>query len=495
MQEQTDKSSSVVSYPENRWIAMAVMLIASFMNLIDVTIVNVAIPSMQKNLGATSGGIEWVVAGYLLAFALALLPFGRLGDTLGQRRLFLIGVGAFTVASLACGLAPNIESLIAARIMQGLAGGMMTPQTLSIAQVIFPPHERGTAFALFGLSAGMAAVTGPVLGGLLIGADIFGLDWRPIFLVNIPVGLLAIAAGLHFIPAIPGERALGIDVGGILLAVLTLLLAIFPLIEGRELGWPLWCFVMMAMAIPAGSMFIAWQFRQARRERPQLLPVNILTNGNFMIGTLVSAVFFSGVPSFFFVLAIFLQIGFGLSPIESGITSLPFSTGVLLASIISGKFGRNFTRQRMVSGALMLLIAMTWLRLVTGTLTDSFSHWQFLAPLLLGGLGLGTAISPLFQTTLSRVTGRDAGSAAGGLQTFQQVGGATGVAVVGMMFFTRLTSATATGGDQHAAFVMALQHALIYGICSFGFVVVAAFLLPPVKMDDGSQQPVAATNR
>ena len=178
-----------------RWIALAVLLLASFMNLIDVTIVNVAIPSMQTNLGADPSQIEWVIAAYVLAFALGLLPFGRLGDIVGRTHMFLIGVAAFTVASAACGLAPSIEWLIAARVLQGLAGAMMTPQVLAIATVTFPPEERGQSFSLFGLSAGLAAVAGPIIGGLLIGANLGGLDWRPIFLVNVPVGILAIVLG------------------------------------------------------------------------------------------------------------------------------------------------------------------------------------------------------------------------------------------------------------------------------------------------------------
>ena len=186
-----------------RWPALATLLLAGFMNLIDVTIVNVALPRLQASLGATSTEIEWVVAAYVLAFALGLLPFGRLGDIIGRKRMFLIGISLFTLFSALCGLAPSIDMLIGARVLQGLAGAMMMPQVLAIAQVMFPPRERGFAFSLFGLSAGLASVAGPLAGGLLIGADLFGLDWRPIFLVNIPVGILAVIAGRALVPALP----------------------------------------------------------------------------------------------------------------------------------------------------------------------------------------------------------------------------------------------------------------------------------------------------
>src|SRR5688572_4750717 len=200
-----------------RWVAMFILLLASFMNLIDVTIVNVALPSLQQTLGATAEQIEWVIAAYVLAFALGLLPFGRLGDVVGRTRMFLIGVSLFTIASAFCGLAPSIEWLIVARVIQGLAGAIMTPQVLAIAQVTFPPEEKGRAFSYFGLSAGLAAVTGPILGGLLIGGDFFGLDWRPIFLVNIPIGILAVVAGWKLIPRTPGHPDLRNDYVGIVL--------------------------------------------------------------------------------------------------------------------------------------------------------------------------------------------------------------------------------------------------------------------------------------
>ena len=248
---------------------MAVLLIAGFMNLIDVTIVNVALPSLQAAFDATGSEIEWVVAAYILTFALCLLPAGRLGDIFGRRKLFLAGIVTFTLGSLACGVAGSIDALVASRVLQAVGGAMMVPQTLAIVPVLFAPHERGAPFALFGLTAGFATVTGPVLGGVLIGADLFGLGWRPIFLVNIPVGVLAVLAALRWVPGVGGTPGLGIDWVGVGLAALTLLLLVFPLIEGRQLGWPTWCFAMMACAVPAGFAFVAWQRRQAARATPR----------------------------------------------------------------------------------------------------------------------------------------------------------------------------------------------------------------------------------
>ncbi|KGF68271.1 MFS transporter [Hoeflea sp. BAL378] len=463
---------------ERRWIAMAVLLIAGFMNLIDVTIVNVALPSLQSGLGATSSQIEWVVAAYILAFAIGLLPLGRLGDMMGRRRIFLLGVGAFTLASTLCGLAPDINTLIAARLLQGIGGAMMTPQTLAIAQVIFPPKERAAAFALFGVTAGLAAVTGPLIGGLLINADLMGLTWRPIFLVNIPVGLFAILAGLKFIPVMDGNRDVGIDLGGIVLAALALLLVVFPLIEGRELGWPAWSFAMMVASVPAALLFARWQFRQASSGAPQLLPVSLMTNVGFMGGTLVTSLFFSAVPGFFLVLAVFLQTGYGLTPLQSGLTTVPFSLGVFISSMVSGKLGQRWQRQRIFIGSVMLSGAMLWLQMLVAGLGDALDTMLFLPPLLIAGLGLGAAVSPLFQLALAKVPDRDAGSASGGVQSFQQVGGALGVAITGHLFFTSLMGASGAALGK-TGYIAALDTALYYGIFAYGLTALAVFFLQP----------------
>ncbi|HZY67238.1 MAG TPA: MFS transporter, partial [Devosia sp.] len=304
-----------------RWIALVVLLIANFMNLMDVTIVNVALPSLRENLGADASEIEWVIAAYVLAFALGLLPFGRLGDIVGRTQMFLVGVAAFSIASAACGLAPSIEWLIGARVLQGLAGAMMTPQVLAIATVTFPPEERGQSFSLFGLSAGLAAVAGPIVGGLLIGANVWGLDWRPIFLVNVPVGILAVVLGWFIIPRPPGHAELRNDYVGIMLFGASIVALVFPIIEGRAYGWPAWAWAMMAAALVGMALFVLWERRMAATNQPQLLNYSLATNPQFLLGALVLTVFSSGIPGFFMVISLLLQSGFGFTPLESGLTN------------------------------------------------------------------------------------------------------------------------------------------------------------------------------
>jgi EmrB/QacA subfamily drug resistance transporter len=457
---------------------MIVLLVAGFMNLIDVTIVNVALPSMQRAFAASDSQIEWVVAAYILVFALGLLPFGRTGDMLGRRQMFLGGICVFTIGSALCGLAPSMGTLIAARALQGAGGAMMIPQTLALTPVLFPPHERGFAFSLFGLTAGLASVAGPVIGGLLIRADILELGWRPIFLVNVPIGIAAVFATLRFVPAPKGNRDIGVDLVGIALAAATLLMLIVPLIEGRQLGWPVWCLLMIGASLPVAAGFVVWEHRQRRRGAPELLPAALLESRNFLIGAAMVAALFSGIPGFFLVLALYLQNGYGLDPLTSGLTTLPFPVGVFFASLLSGQLGTRWPRRRITAGGLLLVAGMIWLRLAVLGTDDALSRVGFIPALLVGGLGLGMTVAMLFQTVLATVPPRDTGSASGALQAFQQVGAAFGVAIIGELFFSRLAGVMATGGDPHAAYAAAMAYAVGYNILAFVVVAALAQVLP-----------------
>ncbi len=462
-----------------RWVALFVLLLASFMNLIDVTIVNVALPSLMRDFNAGPNEIEWVVAAFVLAFALGLLPFGRLGDIVGRTRMFLIGVALFTLASALCGLAPSIDWLIGARALQGLAGAIMTPQVLAIAQVTFPPEEKGQAFSLFGLSAGLAAVSGPILGGLLIGGDFFGLDWRPIFLVNIPVGIAAVVAGWFLIPRTPGNPGMRNDFVGIALFAVASVALVFPLVEGRAYGWPLWAFGLVAVSLVATALFVLWQRHRAQTDAPQLLNYSLISNPNYLLGLLVTTIFASGIPAMFIVLSLMLQSGFGFTPLESGLTNTPFSVGVLTVSLLIGRLGQRYLKERLMVGAALLVVGIGWLDVIIFGLGDSVDHWTLLPPLLLAGIGLGIGFSGLFQTVLSSVPARDAGAGSGALQAFQQIGGALGVAVVGEVFFSALAGNLAAGETPQAAYAAAAAPAIIYQIVSFGLVVV---LVPFLKI-------------
>lgn len=466
-------SDTITAAPDpRRWPALFVLLIANFMNLIDVTIVNVALPSMRDGLGATDNQIEWVVAAYILAFALGLLPFGRLGDIVGRTKMFLWGTVAFTAASALCGLSPSIEFLIFARVLQGLGGAMMAPQVLAIATVTFPPHERGQAFSLFGLSAGLASVCGPILGGVLIGANLFGMDWQPIFLVNVPIGIAAVVLGWFIIPRTPGNAELRNDYVGISLFGLGIVAVVFPIVEGRAYGWPLWAFAMMSAGLLLLAGFVLWTRNRARLNEPQLLNFSLISNRQYMFGAFVTTVFASGIPGMFMVISLLLQGGFDFTPLQSGLTNTPFSVGVLIASVIAGRLGSHYLRGRLAASGALLSGGILWLHFYIAGVGDSISSWAFLPPLLIAGVGLGLGFSSLFQLVLANVPPRDAGAGSGALQAFQQVGGALGVALIGEIFFSSLGRGFAVGEAQHQVYATASSLALWYVVGVFALVLV-----------------------
>lgn len=445
----------------NPWLATVLLLLANYMNLIDVSIVNVALPSIRENLQATAAQIEWVSAAYVLAFAAGLLPFGRFGDKFGRKRLFLLGIGLFTLASALCGFAQSMPMLIWSRALQGVGGAMMVPQVMAIMHVIFPPDQKARAFALAGVVASLGGVTGPLLGGALITWDIAGLDWRPIFLVNLPIGLFVIAAGRRWIPALSSNRRLRIDWIGMALFTLAVVLVVLPVIEGALLGWPWWCIAMIVAAVPAGGLFVWRQVLLARQGREQLLPVALMRNAGYVTGVLMVMLHFSAIPGMFLVLAIYLQTGFGLDPMQSGLATAPFPLGIMLGSYVTGQFGTRWMSGRMAAGMAALLGGMVFLRQLTGNPPPDLSAATLIPPLAVCGLGAGLAISPLFQSVLQAVPARDAGAGSGGMQAFQQVGVAIGVASVSSLFFVRLND---VGGRDYPA---ALSYALTYQVCIF----------------------------
>lgn len=460
---QAQETAGASAYP-SRWAAMSVLFLASFMNLIDVTIVNVALPSIQSGLAANSTQLEWVVAIYVLAFAAGLLPFGRFGDIFGRKRVFMIGLAGFTFSSALCGLAPGIGFLIAARALQGIAGAMMVPQVLAIVHVIFLPDEKGRVFGLFGAISSLGAVAGPVLGGLLISADLWGLGWRSIFLINLPLGIGALIGAVRSVPDVPSDDRVGVDWGGIALFAATIILLVFPLIEGRNFGWPWWCFALMGASLWLAFLFRRSQKQQAARGHSELLPARLMSNRGFRSGLVLVTFFFSGIPGLFLILAIFFQSGFGMSALQSGLATAPFPVGVMVATAVTGRFGARWPNGRVAAGAAFLAVGMVLLNQVIRVSGGEIDAVRFVAPLLICGLGMGIAIAALFQAVLGSVPARDAGAGSGTLQAFQQVGAVLGIAIVGQIFFATLMASEQPAGP---AYIDAAAAATWYPIAVF----------------------------
>lgn len=417
-----------------RWISLAVVLCASFMVLIDISIVNVAIPTMQRSLGISYSGIQWVLAGYQLAYGVLLITGGRLGDIAGRKRMFIIGVSGFTIASALCGFARNGGMLIASRVLQGGFAAMMYPQVFSVVQVAFPPRERAKAFGTAGAVIGVASITGPLAGGLLVHLDWFD-GWRPVFLVNLPIGIGAVIAAIFFLHESRSPNAPRVDVGGVVLASMALLAILYPVVEGRDAGWPWWTFALMAASLLIFAAF--WQFerRRARTSGSPLVEPALFRDRAFVVGVLIAALFFAGIPAFFLTFSLFVQIGLGFSALAAGATTLPFAIGSGVASGVSIRLVATLGKRLLQIGTAVLIAGTIGVGLTVHAEGHSLLAWSLAPSLLVAGIGLGLTVAPLFNVLLAGVDRRIAGSASGVLTTMQQVGGAAGVAVIGVIFF------------------------------------------------------------
>ena len=417
------------------FFVLAIVLTAVFVQLLDVSIVNVAIPSIQADIGASFASIQLVIAGYQLSFACLLITGARLGDIFGRKKLFMIGMSTFTVASALCGLAPNATTLVLARILQGLGSGLMFPQVLAVIQVTIPPKDRGKAFGIFGATIGIATILGPLLGGVLISANLFGTDWRAIFLVNIPIGVFALVAAYLELPDSRAPDKPRLDVPGALLISAGLFLLVYPLTEGREKGWPLWIYAMLLTSVPLLIGFVLLQRNKTRREANPLLLMTLFRSQAFRGGLVLSMVFFAGIPAFFFTFSLYLQVGLGFSALHAGLTTFPFAVGSGIASARSDALSKRLGTGVLALGAGVLAVSMVAV-IVDLHLAGTDLHAYEIGPVLfVAGLGLGCFIAPLTNLVLAGIKGREAGSASGVLSTTQQVGGALGVALIGLVLF------------------------------------------------------------
>ena len=406
----------------HRRVVLAVVLSATFMQLVDISIVNTAIPSIQEDIAASIGQLQLIISGYTLAFACTLITAARLGDVRGRRTLFLAGMAVFTVASVLCGLAQSGDQLVAFRVVQGLGSGLMFPQVLSVIQVVFPPQERGKAFAAYGSTIGIATILGPLLGGVLIQLDLAGSTWRSVFFVNVPIGIAALAAAVRYLPQSRSDDAPRLDLPGAALVTVGLFLLVYPLAEGRSRGWPLWLLAMLAGAVPVLGAFWVLQVRKTRRNDSPLLLTSLFHQRAFSTGSALILVFFLGLPAFFFTLALYLQVGLGYTALHSGLTSFPFAVGAGLASARSDRLARRLGTRVLTLGTGLLVVSIGALILLVAARGAELHSWQAWPILLVAGLGLGCFIAPVTTLVLAGVDRNAAGSASGVLSTVQQVG-------------------------------------------------------------------------
>ncbi|MCX4881407.1 MFS transporter [Streptomyces sp. NBC_00847] len=460
------------------WFALAIVMTAAFMDLVDVTIVNIAIPSIQRDAGASVSQIQWITAGYALAFAAGLITGGRLGDIHGRKRLFLIGIGGFTAASALCGFAANPEMLVASRILQGGMAAMMVPQVLSIVHATFPAHERGKVFGLFGAIVGLGAVSGPLLGALLTEWNLWGLQWRPIFLINLPVGIAGLVLGSRFITESKAPRALKLDLVGVVLVTLGLTMLLYPLTRGRELGWPLWGHLSMAGALVVFAALVAYEKRKAARDGSPLVELSLFRVKSFAAGIAVQTVFGVALGVFFMVWTLYMQTGLGWSPLRAGLTGVPFSIAVSTAAGLSvQQLVPRFGRRVLQAGALLMAVGVLLYIGESDRYGMAIASWQMALPLVVMGVGMGLIVAPLTDAVLSDVPREHAGSASGLINTVQQMGNALGLGLVSVVFFGEIGDRL-TRAQLGPAFVNAFQHALGWVAGVMGVIFLLMFALP-----------------
>lgn len=440
-----------------RWLILVVMLVAEIMDLLDASIVNVAGPDLEKSLGASSAGLQWVIGGYALTLGAGLVLGGRLGDRFGRRRMFLAGLAAFTLGSLLCAVAPTIGTLIAFRLLQGMAGAMLLPQGLGLLRENFSGPELTKVFGIFGPVLGLGGIVGPVLGGFLVEGDFFGLGWRSVFLVNLPIGLAAFVVAARFVPRKAGDRTVRVDVLGAALVMASCALLVLPLNQGQEDGWPLWTWLCMAASVIGFALFAVQQRRTASAGREPLVTPGLLRKPAFTVGLGGIALFFGGLIGTQLVLTLYLQIGRHFTAGEAGLGNLPLAVGTAIGGAVSGAFlADRIGRTVLQIGPLVQLLgaAVLWFE-IDGLDGASFSIQDIAPGVALAGVGAGMVIAALFSFILAAVDDEEIGSASGVLSAVQAVGGSIGVAIFGSVFFDRAGTGDFEGGFHRALIVQA----------------------------------------
>ncbi|MCE4947615.1 MFS transporter [Streptomyces sp. VTCC 41912] len=438
------------------WLVLVVVLLGEVMDLVDSSVANLAGPAIRADLGGGPMTLQWTLSAYTAAFALGLITSGRLGDVLGRRRLFLIGMAGFTLTSLACGLAPGPAFLIVARLLQGLFGSVLIPQGMTLVKVVFPPERLRAALMPFGPIMGLAMVAGPILAGWLLHLNLFGSQWRSIFLINVPFGVLALVLGRRVLPRSGGEDPdARLDLTGVGLLTAGSALLIVPLIQGRELGWPAWTYAMMTASVVMFALFVVSE----RRSRHPVIAPSLFRKRSFVVGLLVVAGFHAALSAFVLVINLLLQLGMGWTPLRTGLTLIPWALGTAAAVLFGGgALGRRLGRAALHIGlslAVLGLLVLWW----------STHHWGAaltvgeLAPsLFVTGCGAGLVFVPLFEFILGDASAEEVGTGAGLLNAVQQFASAIGVAALGTAFFAGL------GNPSPHAYFAAAQ--LVFALCA-----------------------------
>ena len=467
--------TSETAVNKHRWLILGIVLAAEIMDLLDSTIVNVAGPSLKEKLGASPSALQWVIGGYTLTLGAGLVLGGRLADRYSRRNIFLIGLASFTITSLLCAIAPNIELLIAFRLIQGFAGAMVLPHVIGFIRDVFPPEELGQAFAIFGPVFGLGGILGPIIGGFIIDGDIASTGWRAVFLVNIPIGIINIALAWKYLPKRPSDHSIKIDLLGSLLIVLSSGLLLLPLIQGQESGWPLWTFLSLGASLVGFVIFTLQQRWVISRNRTPLVDPDIFKAKTYNLGLAGIFIFFAGFSGVYLIITLFLQIGEGYSARGAGIANIAIAIGTAMGGALSGavlaeKFGIRVLQigaLAQITGAVLLFRALPDMQ--------SFNFWHIAPGMLISGFGTGLVVAALFDAILLAIKDELVGSASGVLSALQSIGSSVGVAIFGTLFFNQVTAGHIDKG---------FRNALLLQIGLVSTFLLITFFLPKKSMDN-----------
>ncbi|APU14552.1 MULTISPECIES: MFS transporter [Actinoalloteichus] len=478
-----DVDTAVDSQERRQFWILLVTMAGTFLALLDSFIVNVAIPSIQRDLGANLAEIQLIVGGYTLVYGLLLITGGRLGDIRGYRPTFIVGVLVFIVASAACALASSPGALIAFRVAQGVGAALFYPQVLSILQTAFSGRRRTMAFGVFGATIGLASIAGQVLGGILTSADLFGLGWRTIFLINVPVGLLAVVGAWRVLPRTRSDSPPRLDLVGSVIVSVALGMLVLPLVIGREIGWPVWTTVLLAASVPALIGYVAWENRVARRGGDPLTDPALFRSGPFAAGSGIALAFFSGNAALFLLLTLELQTGLGMSALGAGLVFVPLSAAFMISSVVAPRLTPRFGNGVLTFGYVLNAAGTALLIGTSAVLGPDLTGPAMIPSLILIGFGQGLGVSPLLGAVLSAVPPREAGAASGVMETLIQIAMSLGIAVIGLIFFTLLGPVEGVVDPAHAtrAFTLALIANLVVALIAIPL----TRRLPPMRRAGG----------
>jgi EmrB/QacA subfamily drug resistance transporter len=456
------------------WLGFIVVLAASVMDLLDSTIAQTAAPAIRRDLGGSYAALEWISAAYTLAMAVTLMLGSRLGDVFGRRRVLLVGIAGFVGASTLCSLAPNPDMLIAGRALQGAVAAIMVPQGFGLIRELFGDEGQQKAFGVFGPVMGLAAVAGPLVGGGLVNLDLLGTGWRAIFLVNVPLGLAAIAAGRRFLPlSAPATPGLRLDAPSVTLAMVGGFALVYPLIQGREHGWPAWSFALLAGGVLTLTAFGVLQARRKRQGLAPLVEPSILKRRTYVAGLAVVLGFIGAMGGMMIALNVMFQTGLGLSPLACAVATVAIPVTAIAGSITSSALLAKIGRTTMHIGIVVMAIGLIVVDLVMRSAGGGLTAWDLAGPLAITGFGMGMVFVPMFDVILAGVAPHEIGSASGLLESIQQLAMSLGIAAVGTVLFDRLGH-----GHGPVAFVGASDHALLMAVAFLAAACAAVFWLP-----------------